>query len=364
MRRKILVCDESRDVRCGRIQDAFGSRLAVVASAIGFGFRQIAESKRWAFGAGIGTGLGRDGAIGDARIGERIFTRKQRVETVEQQRIGSPVREQRVSFVGCLRRFVISVDVSAAKTVNRLLRIANVEQPVETGREQALEDRVLQRIGVLKLVDERGFVLRAERSGQCVRRRAEVESVVQAGQEIVEIERVAEPLALGELDGCVGQEIVIQLPAITLREIRKRFAKFEQRVLWRRPFFCDVRRHERSRERSEGGDAFRVRLGRFAPLHSSSPDKALTIASIRSSRNAFSPRLSALSFRNIRSISAWEHRHSLRIASKTPASSVASDVVGCESGCGKMTRSDALLSVRGGWPMPHIRLCEPRRLQH
>jgi hypothetical protein len=61
-----------------------------------------------------------------------------------------------------MRRLQVSEDIGAAEPVDGLFRIANEKQPVTGAREDGFEDSTLHRIGVLELVDERGFVFASE----------------------------------------------------------------------------------------------------------------------------------------------------------------------------------------------------------
>ena len=64
-----------------------------------------------------------------------------------------------------LRGGEIGEDIGAAKAEDRLLGIADQEEPARRA-EDPLEDRVLQRIGILKLVDQRRGILRADALAQ------------------------------------------------------------------------------------------------------------------------------------------------------------------------------------------------------
>ena len=92
-------------------------------------------------------------------------------------------------MVHVLRGLEIGEDVRTAKAVDGLLRIADEEEQRGIGScrrgEDAMEVLILNGVGVLELVDQRGLVARAD----LVRERVaagRLERGVQAGQEIVE----------------------------------------------------------------------------------------------------------------------------------------------------------------------------------
>ena len=88
-----------------------------------------------------------------------------------------------------LSRLQISVDIRAAEGVNRLFRIADQEQPavfqVLADAVDGFKDPVLNRVGVLELIDQSNRVLLANGLGQTRAGRA-LQGVVKAIEQVVE----------------------------------------------------------------------------------------------------------------------------------------------------------------------------------
>ena len=81
-------------------------------------------------------------------------------------RAGALVVEQRVLGARVPACAQVGVQVGVAEAVDRLLRVADEEQRRAVAEVDALEDRELQRVGVLELVDQRGREALAQRVGE------------------------------------------------------------------------------------------------------------------------------------------------------------------------------------------------------
>src|SRR5262249_15089958 len=79
-----------------------------------------------------------------------------------QSGLAALVARQRVTCRRAAFRAQIREYVGSAKAVDRLLRVADQEQ--RNAREQLAEDLVLNRVGVLELIDEHGAKLRSDRA--------------------------------------------------------------------------------------------------------------------------------------------------------------------------------------------------------
>ena len=90
-------------------------------------------------------------------------------------------------LVGIGGGFQIGIDVGAAKTVNRLLGVADQKQRLVMGDKAAVEDFVLQRVGILKFVDQRDLPVVGNQRGQRFGVRAFGKRVVNVGEQVVEI---------------------------------------------------------------------------------------------------------------------------------------------------------------------------------
>ena len=91
----------------------------------------------------------------DFRQPERLFAGKQAADAFDQAAVAAAVGTERVAGAGIIGGLQIGKDVGAAKAVNRLLGIAHQKQRRAGLGKRALENAVLQRVGVLKFVDQR-----------------------------------------------------------------------------------------------------------------------------------------------------------------------------------------------------------------
>ena len=90
-------------------------------------------------------------------------------------------------MVGIGGGFQIGMDVGAAKTVNRLFGIADQKQRFLMGDKTAVENFVLQRVGILEFIDQRHLPVFGNQCGQGFGVRAFGKGVVNIGQQIVEV---------------------------------------------------------------------------------------------------------------------------------------------------------------------------------
>ena len=130
--------------------------------------------------------LRRHRLIGDAFDQKRQLAREQGVDGAHQRRLGPAVGVQRVMMLRVSARRQIGEDVCAAKAVDGLFRVAHQEDRPLLRDEAMSEDRVLDGVRVLKLVDQRhlkaaGHVSRQQRAADRIGQRRP-----QVGQQIVE----------------------------------------------------------------------------------------------------------------------------------------------------------------------------------
>lgn len=150
---------------------------------------------------------------------------------------------ERIAGARGMTRGQIRVQIRRAKAVDRLLRIADEKERrrrLPALGEDPFEDRELQRIGVLKFVDERSRITRAQRFGQP---RVRNECIVQVREQIVERAHAARALHRAQR----GRRFVEPLcqqhePAHAVRSLgrfargRERLRQHEKRMLGRRAF--------------------------------------------------------------------------------------------------------------------------------
>ena len=102
--------------------------------------------------------------------GSGLGRRKNGVDGMDQSLLGAPVCAQRVAIArrGGFGRLQIGVDVRAAKPVDGLLGIPNEIKPMAAlgFSKDPFKDFPLERIGVLRFVNERGVITLAQRVGQ------------------------------------------------------------------------------------------------------------------------------------------------------------------------------------------------------
>ena len=133
----------------------------------------------------------------------------------------------------------IREQIGVAETVNGLFRVADHEYrgilPVINRR----ENRILERVGILKFVDQRGGKTLADRIGQPVHVRI-VQGIVQIREHVVERDRAALAFFRFQVFGCLIQKTPHQSIACSL-ELRlqftatriQRIGKIEKRMLGR-----------------------------------------------------------------------------------------------------------------------------------
>ena len=112
-------------------------------------------------------------------------------------------------MVGVAHRLQIGEDIRAAEAVNRLLGVADEEQYALGVGVNTVENRVLQRVGVLEFVDEGGGELVADGFRQAFAR-GSVEGVVEIAQQVVEELDVAPLLAFFQFRPGIRRQCVFQ----------------------------------------------------------------------------------------------------------------------------------------------------------
>ena len=118
---------------------------------------------------------------------ERLrFLPEQGADAVDQLRVAAAVGGECVVVFGIFGRLQISVNIGTAKAVNRLFGVAHEKQRVAVGDKSMLENGVLQRVGVLKFVDQRHAPVFRHGFGQKRTLRALTKRVVHIEQQIVE----------------------------------------------------------------------------------------------------------------------------------------------------------------------------------
>ena len=162
-----------------------------------------------------------------------VVAREERVKASEQSFVRAPVGLQRVLARGGLGGVEVSKNVRAPESVDCLLGIADEKQPVPAVAEEALENRVLQRVGVLKFVDQRRAVFRADGIRQHVAVCA-VQRPVNEREQIVVGPHITVPFARGEFGVRIGEELMGDLVKVILRERAQGFAAVEERMRRRR----------------------------------------------------------------------------------------------------------------------------------
>ena len=140
---------------------------------------------------------GPDLAVRDPLVTE-LGAGEQRVVRVDQRLVGAAVHAEGGAALGDFRGLQVRVDVGAAERVDRLLGIGDQHERHPAGRERAIEDLPLDRVGVLELVDEHNVEPRAQPSAR-VRATRACERVVQPREQVVVGHDREPPLALLEL---------------------------------------------------------------------------------------------------------------------------------------------------------------------
>ena len=160
---------------------------------------------------------------------------EQRVDAVEQRFFRAEIRLQRVASRRRVRRAQIREHVRATESVNRLLRIADEQKVMPAASERPVEYLVLHAVGILKLVDQRRAITRAELARERLSVRA-VERVAQPCEQVVVSQRIPPRLALRHLAPGERDELVREPVHETGRERSEVFAEIEERVPWRFAF--------------------------------------------------------------------------------------------------------------------------------
>ena len=148
----------------------------------------------------FGVTFGRvDFDVVDAVLGEHAVLIEQAVDRFDVVTIGAPVRAHRKRRVfGVLLRAHVRKNVGAAKPIDRLLRIADeIEKCISS--ERLPKYPPLDRIGILKFVDERRLKAFANRIAKHVAGFDFAQSLIERPQEIVEREDIALPLSRRQL---------------------------------------------------------------------------------------------------------------------------------------------------------------------
>ena len=91
---------------------------------------------------------------------------KERIDRVDQRRRGTPVPFQRIPGAHLTGGLHIRKYIGSPKAVDRLFRIADEKQGLVTRPEYPVEDFILNRVGILKLIDQRRSELSPDRVGQ------------------------------------------------------------------------------------------------------------------------------------------------------------------------------------------------------
>ena len=108
-----------------------------------------------------------DFRIADVFQNERVFFKaEQRAYAADKRGMAAVVGGERVAVLRVSGGLQVGVNVRSAKAVNRLFGIADQKQRAVLGDEDFLEDFVLQRVGVLELVDQRGFPVFGNGAGE------------------------------------------------------------------------------------------------------------------------------------------------------------------------------------------------------
>ncbi len=132
-------------------------------------------------------------------LGKRLRMIEQQVQCIDQLRRRTVIGRQVVGLFGLFAGLDIGRQVGAAKGIDGLFGIAD-----ETQRGGAalgidtVEDGVLDRVGVLKLIDQRQRVGAAQGSRQLIAHRP-LQRLVKAVEQIVERQQTLRRLALGQL---------------------------------------------------------------------------------------------------------------------------------------------------------------------
>ena len=144
-----------------------------------------------------------------------VVALEQRVQAAQQRLRRALVLAQRVDLGRERARVQVGRQIGIAKAVDRLLGVAHQKQRRGRVVVERLEHRELQRIGVLKLVDQRGREARFQRRGQvwAVFGR---QPLVQVVKHVVEGDHAALALELAQRGGAVGEQRAQQAQAVEI----------------------------------------------------------------------------------------------------------------------------------------------------
>ena len=154
--------------------------------------------------------------VGQARTHEgAVVAPEQRVQAVQQRLGRALVFAQRVNLRRTRARLQVGRQVGIAKTVDRLLGVAHQKQRRAAVAVKRVEHRELQRVGVLKLVDQRGREACFQRRGQpwaftgC-------QPFVQVVEHVVEGHHATVALEPAQRGGAVGEQGAQQTQAVEI----------------------------------------------------------------------------------------------------------------------------------------------------
>ncbi len=91
---------------------------------------------------------------------------EERIHGIDQRRCGAPVGAQHPGLAGGIAGVQVGLQIGAAKAVDGLLRIADKKQGHAFVGKDPLENGVLQRVRILKFVDQRDRKTVAQRLGK------------------------------------------------------------------------------------------------------------------------------------------------------------------------------------------------------
>ena len=171
---------------------------------------------------------GTRGRKGDAREPEGVRVgAEQGVERGHEPGDGALVLVQGVDLPAALTGPEVGVDIGAAEAVDRLLGIADQEQRVATVPVDAPEDGVLERVGVLELVDERRGIALPQQGGERLAPRAGECVVYVFEKRVVGLQAgLAQPLFEGRM-GLLEQRLA-QRPEARLERAHQRLMRGQE----------------------------------------------------------------------------------------------------------------------------------------
>ena len=150
---------------------------------------------------------------------------EQGVQGVQQRLARALVLAQGVLGGGLVARLQVGRQVGVAKAVDRLFRVTDQEQRAAGVAIDRAEDRELQRVSVLELVDQRR---RKPSPQRCRQARALGQALVQIEQHVVKRDHPARPLGLAQFDRALSQQVAQQAQTVQRQRLRSRLAQREQ----------------------------------------------------------------------------------------------------------------------------------------